>query len=413
MVRRLVPAVAVLLLVAAAPAPADVAPAGLVREVVDAALPGAAFAITGDVLGDSRPELVVSSFGKVVSGQAPPFGTVGIYALDRKRQWVRTEVVTQADRIAFPNEATLGDIDGDGDTDVVVPSGFFICAFTGSPCGGLAWFEQTPEGWVRHDVVAPGAPLFYHRAVLADLDGDGMRDLVTTGETLASATVMVHAGIPGGFDPVAVPLAQAGGSLPVVEDVDGDGDLDVASAQFFQPGGSFIWIEHLPGGRFGTWVTRTMTAAEGGSIQVARVPGLGWVGTNHTNPTSVPGSAEPGVFRLEPGADPRLPWTAERISEGMVCRANTGVGLQGAPGVFGSGDLDGDGDIDLGVSGDGDPRVFWMEQTDGGWRTRVVAEQMGQAGGGHIGDVDGRKGAELLFTSYEQGLVTLWRLPRH
>lgn len=407
-----------------APAPAVASAPSFDRETVDPSLTGAAFAVAADVLGGPAPELVVSAFGRIVNGQPIPNGSVGVYERDGDG-WTRHEVVPSSEGILFPNEPAVSDVDGDGDADVVVPGGFFVCAFTGAPCGSITWWEQRDGGFVRHDVVPPGGALFYHRVVVADVNADGLSDLVTIGETLATAQAQVFLGTTGErrFAAVPIELGPFGGSLPTVEDVDGDGDLDIASAQFFMPGGSFAWLEQVSGpsplAPAGTWVPHTISATEGGSIMLAKVPSLfgagrdGWIGTNHTNPTSVPGSPEPGAFVLTPGADPRLPWSARRISEGIVCRANKGLGLQGAPGVFGWGDVDGDGDVDLAVSGDGDPRVFWLSQeADGTFSTVVVADEMGQAGGGAVIDTDGDGRNEILFTSYESGVVTLWHLRR-
>jgi hypothetical protein len=81
------------------------------------------------------------------------------------------------------------------------------------------------------------------------------------------------------------------------------------------------------------------------------------------------------------------------------------------PGVFGTGDVDGDGRIDVVLSGDGDPRLFWLRNLGGGqFQTVVVADERGQAGGAVLADTDGDGEPEVLFTSYEAGTVELYRL---
>jgi hypothetical protein len=53
-----------------------------------------------------------------------------------------------------------------------------------------------------------------------------------------------------------------------------------------------------------------------------------------------------------------------------------------APGIFGTGDVDGAGDIDVALAGDGDERVFWLEQKGPGqFATHVLEARLGQAGG--------------------------------
>jgi hypothetical protein len=85
------------------------------------------------------------------------------------------------------------------------------------------------------------------------------------------------------------------------------------------------------------------------------------------------------------------------------------VSFQAAPGVFDHGDVDGDGDQDLALSGDGDDRVFWLEQsTPGSFTTHVLATGFGQAAGGAVVDLDGDGQAEILFASYETDQLALF-----
>ena len=78
------------------------------------------------------------------------------------------------------------------------------------------------------------------------------------------------------------------------------------------------------------------------------------------------------------------------------------MAFQAAPGVFGRSDVDGNGDVDLAVSGDGDDRVFWLDQTEPGvFATHVQATAFGQAASGSIADLDGDGRAEIVFTSDE------------
>ena len=404
--------------------PATAAPGDVTVTTVDSALDGAAFATAADVDGDGSPEVVASGFGSVSASAISP-GTVAVYTRTRSGTWSRRDVVPPQAGIRFPNEPLVTDVDGDGRVDVVVPGGFFICPVTGASCGSLTWWQQRPDGgWTERVIVPPGDVEFFHRAILVDLDRDGLRDLVTIAETAGGARTVVFAGdrSPERFATTPTTLAVGGGALPVVEDVDGDGDLDIVSPQFFHRDGSFVWFEQVagpsPAARFGTFVRHLITAELGGAIQVALVRDLGgpgqhwWVGSNHTNQTSgPPGTAAPGLYRLVPGDDPRLPWRAVLLTSGIVARPDTALGQQaGAPGVFGSGDLDEDGDVDLVLSGDADPRVLWVDNLGGGrFATRTVADRMGQAGGAVVTDTDGR-GAQVLFTSYEQDVVRLYRL---
>ena len=107
------------------------------------------------------------------------------------------------------------------------------------------------------------------------------------------------------------------------------------------------------------------------------------------------------------GVTPTDPRLAAPISTGIFARPSSPTSL--APGLFGSGDVDSDGDIDFVVSGDGDDRLFVILQGPGGtFTTYKLASGMGQAGGGEVTDLDNDGHREALFTSYEKGVVKLY-----
>ncbi|WP_211360019.1 FG-GAP repeat domain-containing protein [Actinocorallia herbida] len=399
-------------------------PAAFTRHVVDGALQGAAFSVASDVSGDRRPEIVATGFGTIVPGGPAPSGEVAVYKMGRDIDtWAKERVFGPEAGIAYPNEPAAADFDRDGDADIAVPGGFFQCA--PAKCGSLTWWEQTRKGWERHDLVAPGTqPLFYHGAVPVDFDRDGRLDLVTIGESFPAPVALLPGRAPsnawvqvfrgkrgGGFATEPVTLGAGGGALPEVADIDRDGDLDVASAQYFQSGASYVWLENLGGGRY---TTHTIDTTQGRSIQIKLVRNLRgdrrdvWVASNHTNTAFPPGSSDPvsQVVTYAVPKDPRQAWTPTSISEGITARPRPG---QAAPGVIGDGDIDGDGDLDIAVSGDGDPRLFWLEQRgDGSFATHVLAEGHGQAGGAIVADLDRDRRNDLAFSVYELNSVVVF-----
>jgi hypothetical protein len=270
--------------------------------------------------------------------------------------------------------------------------------------------------------VAPGAAGFYHHSLFSDLDGDGIDDLVTVAEYQADAQGEWFKGLADYpyFESEPRPMGQFGGSIPVLADIDSDGDIDVASGEYFLEGSSFAWLENVEApsdaNPAGTWQRHEITAEVGRTIQLAAIDGLvtpgelAWVGSNHVN--TVTGDPEPlaGIYLLSPPDDPREPWAVTMISEDIESRPTEGLSFQAAPGVFGWGDVDNDGDIDLAVSGDGDDRVFWLEQTEPGVFTQhTLAENFGQAAGGTVADLDGDGVNEVIFTSYETHEVVIFR----
>jgi hypothetical protein len=135
------------------------------------------------------------------------------------------------------------DVDGDGRPDVITSlhaHGY-----------GLAWFQQRADGsFARHDILADDparagdAPCFsqLHALALADIDGDGLPDIVTGKRRWAHGPE--HDPDPNGaavtywfrcerradgvvFTPHLIDDATGVGTQVVATDVDGDGRIDV------------------------------------------------------------------------------------------------------------------------------------------------------------------------------------------
>ncbi len=392
------------------------------RWTIDPGACGAAFVTVADLDDDGAPELLVSRYGK---RGTVPFGEVTSYSRDGDLgSWTRSPVATRDDQVRFPARTGVGDVDGDGDLDVVVPVGFFVCSVVPgiSDCGGLLWFENDGGSFIRHDIVAPEETDFYHQALLADLDGDGALDLLSVAEQHehtagdgGRAELQLFRNDGAGYSTSAPePLASGLGTIPRLADIDQDGDLDVYGAEFFRTGGSFAWIEQVTApsaSDSGSWARHVIDDGVGPAIDLVLVPDLRGdgatvaVGTNHTNPARNEGEPEPNVYLYEVPADPTAPWDGAPIAHGLVSEDRSG---QAAPGIVGTGDADGDGDIDLLVSGDGDPRVFLFEQTDDGFVQHTLEPDLPQAGGMQMADLDGDGDLELIVTGYDDDVVYVY-----
>ena len=413
--------------------PAEERESTFVRLTIDDTIDGPAFLSVADMNDDGRDDLIVSSFGQFGITNLVPNGALTIYYQgDDLESWTTEALIEADDAVPFPNGVTIDDIDGDGDLDIISASGFLVCTAIpfGGPCGGIRWFERDAGSWIEHIILPNEQEHFYHHAELVDFDGDGIRDMVITAEKAGGffgsgeAIAQMFQGLPSGdlFSSEPVNLGYGLGSFPRLYDIDQDGDLDIASAEYFHEGGSFAWLEAVepptPEAPAGVFERHVIADDVGPSIMLTMVDDLYGdgvtraVGSNHSNTAKSPADPwEAAIYVFDiPTDDPTQPWERQKISEGIVSRAGTMIDNQAAPGIFGTGDIDGDGDKDVVVSGDGDPRVFWLEQrAPGSFTTHVLAEELGQAGAMKIVDLDRDGNTEILVSSYDANVLYIFQ----
>ncbi len=442
------------------------------RVDVDTTVDGASFTTVGEVFAGEQ-NIVTSGYGSLDAGGRPlAGGTLQVYRPGTTLEdWDKVSVFGPEADLFFPNAPTITDMDGDGDNDILLPVGHFFGTDPKAPekrnTGAIVWWENTGPGsdLVRHDVIT-GQPGSYHGVQHVDLDGDGVQDILSVSEEARDAGSQVDdtietqffQGLGDGTFAAPVALADVGGSQPVVADVDGDGDLDVATSRYFDPlrgagatypAPTFLWLENDD--RDGTLTAADFTVRTiatlgdvGMGFQIRPVPDfrkpgtVSWIGTNHVNRCTfailLPDFAWPEqVIEFTPGKDVRAPWKRTVLSDPGTpvepCPADYGTNRenypvfsdaitsrygpgQGAPGVFGYGDIDGDGDTDLAVSGDGDRRLWWIESmADGATRLHQLTadgEHFGQAGGAAVADLDGDGVNELVFSSFDADTLAFW-----
>jgi hypothetical protein len=390
----------------------------------------AGFTVTGDLLGNKDLEIVTTSLNidylPPVNGVAQrPNIVPGSMTLHKGSgtNWTSTKVFDTDAGLVFPNEPTISDVDGDGKNDIIVPSGNFFTRAASPPIGGgaMTWWKNNGNGTFSRNNIATNVPGSYHVAIHVDFDGDGVKDIVTNYEDggfpgfpfgpplppfIATPVTKVQyfPGLGGGNFGPAVDLANGGGSLPSVVDLDLDGDLDVISAQYFgvkaQAGcgnqgcvtdESFVWFENTKGKNagplaFGDLTKHVVARGLGESFEFRPIDNIdgdgkyGAIGINHVNTavSGLPGVTAqiPQVVRLTPGDDPRQPWDVEVIADDFsIDDLRTG---QAAPGFASDGDIDGDGDVDIVLSGDSDGTVYWLERkADGSWAQRDLLTEFG------------------------------------
>ena len=175
--------------------------------------------------------------------------------------WTRTSIGGLSD----PTSTFPVDLDLDGDVDVLA---------TGDGGGGsVGWFESSggAASWTWHEI-AVGAAAF--GAVAADTDRDGDPDVAwanpVAGMVEDASNLMAHRGAAFSFEYIGVGgvgLQMFKG--PSLGDIDGDGDLDIASHTGLSA--QYRWWEQQSPT---TWVQRDIDAIPSGGGLGADVKGI-------------------------------------------------------------------------------------------------------------------------------------------
>ncbi len=284
----------------------------------------------------------------------------------------------------------VGDLDGDGDAD-------FASASFGS--GDFVWFEnQDGAGTFGAGIVISNFLSGTHDIDAVDIDRDGDLDLVTASMFDDKIAWYENLDGAGTFGPQLVVTTAANGARSVVaSDLDGDGDLDLASASISDH--KIAWYENLDGaGLFAAervvstfalsaqWVEsadldedgdQDLVSASGLDDKIAwyeNLDGHGSFSSEQIISTVSDGANSVGVADID--GDGRTDVLSTSSADGEIAwYRNLGGGFFGSQQVISTAqqipysvaaaDLDGDGDLDVAAGSFLDDEVAWYENTNG------------------------------------------------
>lgn len=288
------------------------------------------------------------------------------------------------------HESRLGDLDGDGDLDILGKP------FTWDTPRLDIWLNAavqpvctTPLAhWDTHviDAERPYKAVFVDPA---DVDGDGFKDIVS------GAWWYRNPGQPGGAwarNEIGAPLNQ----MAAVFDFDGDGDLDIlgttlkegASETQYHLGSTFVWARNDGAGIFE--IHNNVDAGEGDFLQGVTAGAFGSGGSEvllswHNRTDALQSLNVPG--------DPAVgQWPIREIPP--VSQAED----------LSTGDIDGDGDLDLLLG------TIWLENDGGDWTAHVLFNTTDKPDRNRLADLngDGRLEAIVGYETNNQPIRFAW-----
>ena len=195
----------------------------------------------GDMNGDGNLDIVSTS---------QFHATLNLHLNNGDGTWNNSEL-TGPNAIA-PEATLLADFDGDGDADVLALTAFDYELAWYENTDGQGTFDTRDQNLVADYDFSPG-DLFWWDVDVGDIDNDGDIDIVTT-EPLFRDIVWYQNDGNGNFDNIFTTGEALGAVELEVVDVDGDGDLDLAVGHYFGGGyaeeNSYAWYENDGAGEF-------------------------------------------------------------------------------------------------------------------------------------------------------------------
>ncbi len=382
------------------------------QQIISEDAMGAISVFAADINGDSVMDIVFASSGD---------NTIGWYKNNGQGNFGPKQIISTL--VNKPSSVYAADADGDGDMDV-----FSTSALDDK----IAWYENTDgQGNFGPQHTISTAFDYPIRISMGDIDGDGDKDILS-GSSYNNSRIAWFKNTNGQGNFVLQGTLNTDISYcrsAILADVDGDGDLDIVAVSMKTEGHRVIWFENMDGlGNFNptphliallspTARPEILYAADfnnDGKIDIALGTdneGVSWFKNNGSGNFGAPQFIDNDVYGvvslfatdingngnqdllLAAGRTDRVAWHENLNGQGSFGPSNELAAINGANGAYQiiSADLDNDGDKDIIAALSNDNRVVWQENLDGqgNFSTIKTIGNLDQCTAVYVGDVDG------------------------
>ena len=401
-------------LTAFAPAPflptflggASLSGSSLAAPVVINAGSGPARVLIGDLDGDGEPDLVVLKGSDGTVGVYRNLGTNGPLAAT---SFAPPVVLTIAGGASSVSGLALADLAGDGRLDIIVG---------GYSLNRIAIFQNfsSPGSLTTNsfggevDLAVNGYP---SSIAVADLDGDGLPDIVTANQQGNTVSILKNLGSGGTIsdDSFAAPVSFATGPNPwnvFIADIDGDGNPDVVTLNQGSASQKISILRNV--GLMDGITTNSFAAAvdlagvdSGETMAVGDLDGDG-------KPDLVAGSYTGSTIAVYRNTSVAGSITANSFAAPLVFAIGASVH------TIALGDLDGDGKVDVAVVTQSPSSLVLFKNlsSPGSFTTSSLGPQLNFASGDNaigvaIGDLNGDGRPEVAFGNQFDGTVEIYQ----
>ncbi len=304
----------------------------------------------------------------------------------------------------------IGDIDGDGYTDIAIGK-----VYGKEKARGVVWYENPGDGtseWMEY----PVATTNFHpdRIRIADMNGDGRQDVIISeerwpGKDPDASLYWVEQDIDRAsmvWKRHTIVTQYTMNNLDVA-DVDRDGDFDIVTCEHKGPAEQLqIWENDGKGNFFNHVIDRGKESHLGSQFADLDNDGdmdivsTAWDDYHLLHVWRNNADKLTNVRRVE--------WSHLTSQESQIPRPN--VGRQAAALAV---DIDKNGSDDIVVAGWSSPSMVWMRKTDKGWDRYVIDDSDSHIeAGGDVYDIDGDGDIDILQGgSWATNEVWWWENP--